>query len=197
MRGQRAHVGGREGLICIHKCSDVARAAAVIALQLVRLTHRALRTLLPLSLCAQAADNEFVCGAYTPISWPADAAKRNASVADPSGRTFLFSLENAHGRAVRLRLKRGDQRYAINLNGAASGPGFGYYADLRLMAGGLADKQCGCCTHPSSFELDGESERATGLPPILFAYDKALLAGDGKGTRWVYFAAAEIEVYQL
>ena len=151
-----------------------------------------------LSLCAQVAGSGFVCGAYTPVSWPADAATRDEHVADPSGRTFLFSLVNAHGRAAKLRLKAGQHRYAINLNGAAWGPGFGSGTDLRLMLGKAANQSGGCCTYPLSFELDGGSERAAGLPPIHFAYGTTLLAGDnGKRRSWANFAAAEIEVYQL
>jgi len=151
-----------------------------------------------LCLCVQVAGNNFIFGAYTPVSWTADAATRRGSMADPSGRTFLFSLVNAHGRAVKLRLKDSQHRSALNLIGAAWGPGFGYGADLRLMWKKAANESDGCCTYPSSFELDEDSERAAGLPPIPFAYDQTLLAGDdGKGKPWVDFTAAEIEVYQL
>ena len=140
------------------------------------------------------ADNEFVCGAYTPVSWPADNS-HYSHVADPSGRTFLFSLVNAHGRAVKLRLADGQHHSALNLTGAAWGPGFG--ADLRLMREKAANESNGCYASPYSFELDEDSERAAGLPPIPFAYDKALLAGDGSGCFGTFFAAAEIEVYEL
>ena len=172
---------------------------AVIALQLLRLPHRDFRAILPLSLCAQAARNGFISGAFTPVSWPADAATRIGYLPDPSGRTFLFSLVNAHGRVVKLRLKDSQHHFALNLNGAHCGPGFGSGADLRLMRKEANDRGHGCHAYPMSFELDGDLERAVGLPPIPFAYDKALLAGDdGKGSRsWVEFAAAEIEVYQL
>jgi hypothetical protein len=143
------------------------------------------------------ARNGFVCGAFTPVSWPADAADKPSCVADPSGRTFLFSLVNAHGRAVKLRLRDGHQRSALNLDGAAWGPGFGHAADLLLMSRKAANERGGCFSFPYSFEFDGDSERAAGLPPIPFAYDEKLLAGDRVGYYGGYFAAAEIEVYQL
>ena len=143
------------------------------------------------------AGNGFVCGAYAPVKWPADAAALRAFIHDPSSCTFLFSLVNAHGRPVKLRSKP-DQGYSVNLDGALNGPGFGD-TDLRLMAGSAADEPHGCVVAGSnSFELDHEAERAAGLPPIPFEYDQKLLAGDdGKGRALVTFAAAEIEVYQL
>jgi len=118
-------------------------------------------------------------------------------VADPSGRTFLFSLVNAHGRPVKLRLKAGHHDKALYLNGG--GPGFGGGSDLRLMSRGRpANKEDGCSVFPYSYELDRAAEAAAGLPPIPFAHDNTLLVGDdGQGHRLVEFAAAEIEMYQL
>jgi hypothetical protein len=153
----------------------------------------------------QVADNGFVFGVFTPLSWPDNAVSRNAHMADPSGRTFLFSLVNAHGRAVKLRLKADHRDKAFIMSGGAYGPAFGCGADLFLMRGAAADKPRGCLTCPSSFELDQEAEAAAGLPPIPFAYDQTLLAGDDDGNHdnnsdgedYVSFAAAEIEVYQL
>ena len=150
-----------------------------------------------LCLCTQVAGNGFVFGAYTPVKWPHDAAALCAFVHDPSDCTFLFSLVNAQGRAVKLRSKP-DKGYSVNLDGPSSGPGFGD-TDLRLMAGSAADEPHGCVVAGShSFQLDHEAERAAGLPPIPFEYDQKLLAGDdGKGESIVAFGAAEIEVYQL
>lgn len=144
------------------------------------------------------AGNGFICGTYTPVSWPADAAARNGHLSDPSSRTFLFSLVNAHGRAVKLRLKDDHRDQALKLCGSSSGPCFGKKDDLCLMRRKAAHEPQGCNTKPASFELDLEAETTAGLPPIPFAYDKTLLAGDdGKGKGHVCFAAAEIEVYQL
>ena len=184
--------------VCSHKCRNVHCVPAVIALQLLRLPHRDFRTILPLSLCAQAARNGFISGAFTPVSWPADAATRIGYLPDPSGRTFLFSLVNAHGRAVKLRLKADQRAKALYLGGVGSGPGFGFGADLHLIWPSAANHSGGCLAVPSSFELDHETEAAAGLAPIAFAYDKTLLAGNrGEGYDSALFAAAEIEVYQL
>jgi hypothetical protein len=145
------------------------------------------------------AGNGFVCGAFTPVSWPADAATRDGFVADPSGRTCLFSLVNAHGRPVKLRLKAAHRKKALSMKGGGCGPGFGGAADLRLMRLGIAANQPrGCVTQPNSFELDQEAEAAAGLPSIPFVHDKKLLgsAHDQSGDR-AFFDAAEIEVYQL
>ena len=49
-----------------HKCIDVQWMAFSSSLWL-RPTHRDFRTVLPLSLCAQVAGNDFICGAYTPV----------------------------------------------------------------------------------------------------------------------------------
>ena len=146
--------------------------------------------------CLQVAGNGFVCGALTPVCWPDDASSKNVS--DPSGRTFLFSLINTHGRPVKLRLKDGDCTFALCLHGGW-GPGFGGGADLCLMQQGRpANSNNGCCVYPESFELDHAAESAAGLPPIPFAYDKTLLAGgDGQEEEYVEFAAAEVEMYQL
>lgn len=121
-------------------------------------------------------------------------------MADPTGRTFLFSIVNAHDRVVKLRLKADHRDKALNFSGSGFGPGFGDGADLLLMWDEVADEPGGCYTQPESFELDEDSERAAGLPPVPFSYDETLLAGVGDecdGRSRAYFAAAEIEVYQL
>lgn len=48
--------------------------------------------------------NGFVFGAFTRFQWPAEPTETNF-IEDPTGCTCLFSLVNAHGRAVKLRLK--------------------------------------------------------------------------------------------
>jgi hypothetical protein len=136
-------------------------------------------------------------------------------VADPSGRTFLFSLTNAHGRAVKLRLKNSERSRALNIARGPFGPGFGGGADLRLMCGKAAARSRGCYSDPTqpAFEIDNDSDvglggdgdgaagvsAGSGLPqPVDFAYDESLLAGDdGKGAAFCFFAAAEIECWQL
>ena len=141
------------------------------------------------------AGNGFVCGALTPVCWPDDASSKNVS--DPSGRTFLFSLVNAHGRPVKLRLMDNHRSEAFLLN-EGGGLDFGGGADLCLMQQGRpANSKEGCYVCPDSFELDHAAESAAGLPPIPFDYDKTLLAGDGQEEEYVEFAAAEVEMYQL
>ena len=55
----------------------------------------------------RAKGNGFVFGAFTPFQWPLEPVKvEGECIADPSGATFLFSLVNAHKRAVKLRLKK-------------------------------------------------------------------------------------------
>jgi len=51
----------------------------------------------------QAKDSGFICGAFTPLQWPAAQSRGYTADGHSSGRTFLFSLVNAHGRPVRLR----------------------------------------------------------------------------------------------
>ena len=147
--------------------------------------------------------------------WPSPADRPRtapSAVADPSGRTFLFSLTNAHGRAVKLRLKDSERSRALNIARGPFGPGFGGGADLRLMCGKAAARSRGCYSDPTqpAFELDPDSDVGRGNdgdgvsaaagppPPVDLAYDKSLLAGDdGKGAAFCFFAAGEIECWQL
>ena len=48
--------------------------------------------------------NGFVFGAFTPFQWPIALESSKPDIADPSSTTFLFSLVNDHGRAMKLRL---------------------------------------------------------------------------------------------
>ncbi len=54
-------------------------------------------------------------------------------------------------------------------------------------------------TVPYSFVLDEGAERKAGLPPLAFAYDKALLTGvqDSEGRSRSVFSLAELECYTL
>ena len=150
-------------------------------------------------LCLQVAGNKFIFGAFTPLSWPADAASKGDWLACLCGHTFLFSLVNAHGRPVKLRLKAGERGKALSMKGSGYGPGFSGGADVRLMWGQLAANQPqGCLVKPHSFEVDPEAEREMAAQPLPAGYDRTLLAGDdGAGGPGVHFAAAEIEVYQV
>jgi len=57
------------------------------------------------------AGNNFVFGAYTHCKWPAV----NGIVADPTGKSFLISLVNASGKAVRFSLRHKER--AVELHG--------------------------------------------------------------------------------
>ena len=152
--------------------------------------------LLPRARCsaAQVSGSGYLCGGFTPLSWP---SLRNAFVGDSSGRTCLFSLVNAHGRPVRLRLSARHGHRALHVS-QASGPGFGVGADLLLMEDAPADQRDSCYARAHSFELDQRAEAAAGLPPVAFAYDSTLLAGGRKDRDGnAHFAAREIECYAL
>jgi len=131
------------------------------------------------------------------------------SHADPSGRTFLFSLSGAHGPAVKLRLKFGASGRALNVSRPLWGPAFGAGPDLRQLSpiGKLNDDGCpgcSCTVTPVSCEIDRMADAAeVGLEPPLvdsdFAWNPALLAGgcaaETMGAR--VFDAVEIVVYEL
>jgi hypothetical protein len=146
------------------------------------------------------ARNGFICGAFTPLSWPADAGTRDDNVADPSGRTFLFSLVNAFGRAVKLRLKSTARSAALMLQ-HNWGPVFGTHGDLCLIDSrhqtNVKAAECGSFT-PASFEVDraAEASRPAQRPlPSPFFFHHTLSRRGILGAP--SFSAAEIEVYQL
>ncbi len=99
---------------------------------------------------------------------------------------------NKHGRPFRLKLKAGEEKYAINRYGS-DGPCFGGGCDVAIWA----DEDGSHCS-PFSFELDTEVESKAGQPPLLFAYGKALLSGvDDQRVSKSYFSLAELECYTL
>ncbi len=138
----------------------------------------------------QVKESGNVFAAFTPIVWQAGSP---GHIADLLRRTRIVSLVNAHSCPCRLKLKAGEEKYAICRYGS-SGPGFGAGFDVALLT------QTGgnyCC--PESFKLDAEAESEADLPPLPFAYDTTLLSGvdDGKGQKWNYFSLAELECYTL
>jgi hypothetical protein len=132
------------------------------------------------------AGNSFVFGAYTHCRWP--SAK--GVVADPTGNSFLFSLVNASGKAVRFSLR--DKDRAIQHCGAICIGAAKYedgkptgYSNVLLMHKGAADQKDANAAndpkqHGTPYQLDDDAE-----------CDDTLLAGQH------FFAAAEIEVFQL
>lgn len=127
--------------------------------------------------------NGSICGAYTPVQWPKNPEPSSGWVQDFTGRTCLFSLVNAHGVPIKLRLK---------LSGSALNPNARYgatFGDLRLAhLDKAADAADGCSAQAYAFEIDFAA--SPGLPAGL-KYDETLLAGAS------HFAAVEIEVWQL
>ena len=132
------------------------------------------------------AGNNFIFCAYTHCSWPAV----NRTVADPTGKSFILSLANASGSAVRFSL--GDKERAIRLSdricfggdvkgadGATGCPNF-----ILMHKGRAADEQNGNCTNviddTKAYQPDDGQVR-----------DATFLAGQQ------LFAAAEIEVFHI
>jgi hypothetical protein len=131
------------------------------------------------------ADSGFVFGAYTHCSWPADG-----TAADPTGKSFLFSLVNASGNAVRFSLRVKDR--AIQLAGGIGfggdkfegGKATGYSNFILMFKGQAADEKDANTVNPLTAEKAYQPDDGQ-------VRDKAFLAGQK------YFAAAEIEVFQL
>ena len=137
---------------------------------------------------AQVKGNNFIFGAYTHCSWPS----AEGIIADPTGMSFLFSLVNGSGKAVRFSLR--EKGRAVQLTstrvrfGASSGSGHGQsgWPNVILMHDGrAADEKKGNCAN----DVDGGA--AYQPDAAAFACDITFLAGQE------FFAAAEIEVFQL
>ena len=131
--------------------------------------------------------NGYVFGAYTHCSWPA----AEGVVADPTGKSFLFSLVNAANKAVRFSLKdkeRAVESSAIGLRFGATQKQDGRYAgwpNFVIMRNGLAadqkDANVAISTDVAeSYQPDDDQK-----------CDDTFLAGQ------VLFTTEEIEVFQL
>ena len=134
------------------------------------------------------AGNNYIFGAYTHCSWPA----ADGIVADPTGKSFLFSLASASSKAVRFSLREKGRALQLTSTrvrfGASNGSGHGQsgWPNFILMHDGrAADENRGNCAN----DVDGGA--AYQPDNAAFACDIAFLAG------LEYFAAAEIEVFQL
>ena len=127
----------------------------------------------------------FVFGAYTHCAWPAAA---RGVVADPSGRSFLFSLSNKDNHPLRFSLKDKGRAIHVTGNSVMFGKDKGQssvFCNLCLFHGLAANADKGNFV----FDLDNplSAYQADGGAPVAHNF----VAGD------VYFAAAEIEVFQL
>ena len=133
----------------------------------------------------KAADNGFVFGAYTHCRWPAV----NSVVADPTGKSFLFSLVNGSGSAVRFSLR--DKDRAIRLSDCISFGAEKYegdkttgYPNFILMLKGAADQKNANAANALAADKAYQPDNGQ-------ACDATFLAGQQD------FAAEQIEVYQL
>ena len=132
---------------------------------------------------AQVKGNGYIFGAYTHCGWP--TAK--GIVADPTGKSFLFSLVNKTGKAVRFSLRDKDRAIQVarciifgeyNENGKST-----CYPNFILMHNGASD---GNNNTSNAFTANKAYQPDDGT-----VCDQTFLAGSA------YFAVAEIEVYQL
>ena len=138
----------------------------------------------------QVAGTGYIFGAYLACAWP--AAGDAKVVSDPSGRSFLFSLVNKEGQAVRFALHDKERALQVDANGIRfggckmEGDKQVGYPNFALMCGGrlasdsegnrAADIEIGQC----AFQPEGGA-----------VCDQTFLAGSQ------FFGAEEIEVYQL
>ena len=131
----------------------------------------------------QVKDGGFIIGAYTHCKWPAASGR----VADPTGKSFLFSLVNADGKAVRFSLR--DKDRAIELGSGINFGGFyreggkvvGWPNFILMHKGQAADQK------DANFAFDPKEHGA------------AYQSGDGDDIFFCnqYFPAEKIEIYQL
>lgn len=131
--------------------------------------------------------NSFVFGAYTHCSWPAAI---DVVVSDPTGKSFHFSLFNASGKAAHFSLHSKDRAIQVSDGIGFGGDKFeggkatGFPNFILMYKGRSADQQDGNCANSANgikaYRTDTKSAR-----------DLNFLAGRE------FFAAAEIEVFQL
>ena len=137
-------------------------------------------------LASQVTGNNFIFGAYTHCGWPS----LNGTVADPTGQSFIFSLVNGSGKAVRFSLRDKDRairltdRICFGASKYEDGKTTGF-PNFILMFNGVADEKDAnaandCDDHDTPYQPDDGA-----------VCDDTFLAGQ------VFFAAAEIEVFQL
>ena len=120
-------------------------------------------------------------GAYTQCPWPKDA--NSGRVADPSCQSFFFALHNAANYPVACYLRDADGAVGLHSSGIRfgdNGPLFTLFVDGRA-----ADDPTANSASPLR---ENSSYQTNDLGVVSFLDNFA-------GSEW--FAAAEIEVYQL
>ena len=119
-------------------------------------------------------------GAYTQCPWP----QYSDRVGDPSGKSFLFSLTNAAGKAARFSLHNRDEAFGLT---ADLGIYFGMFRANCILyhqgkAANMAAGNTANSAHKGSAYQPDDGDFTRGLD--FFAGSK-------------FFAAADIEVYEL
>ena len=126
----------------------------------------------------QAKESGFVFGAYTHCKWPQGMGLQ---MADATGQSFVFSLVNAADQAVHFLLRNRNKAIALDSDGIYFGLG---RANIILnYDGAAADEAEGNMACP--FDEDSAYQ------PVDEDVNCDFLAGSK------YFAAADIEVYEL
>ena len=152
----------------------------------VRLTGRR-RTDCAAVSATQVKGNGYVFGAYTHCAWP--AAK--GIVADPTGKSFLFSLVNANGKAARFSLRHTER--------AVEGSAYGLFFGAIKMQGGRQTGWPNFALMGRGIAADQNDANRANLVNIMAAYQP----DDGQVCNGSFlpgqesFAAEEIEVFQL
>jgi hypothetical protein len=135
------------------------------------------------------AGNGNVLGGYLVPSWKAN----DCWVSDPTVRTFLFSLVNAHSRPVKFK-----QSSAACAAACSTGTLFLCGVGLSLMTSQASNEQFANGENGTApnLELDDEYERKYGLAKPNFSLGPGFMSAGGIPGRG-RFACEEIEVFAM
>ena len=145
--------------------------------------HACTLTLVKAADDIKPVDNGYLLGAFTHPAWPdaepswegltpVQGMLKDRFIADPTSKSFLFSLTNKACRAVKLRLKPGREAEALVV-AQSCGPGWGK-GDLRL---NTFDRGSLCSTDGSrSYEIDPTQADAVAIKAAGVSFDRFFLA---------------------
>jgi len=144
--------------------------------------------------------NGFVFGAYIRCAWPAS----RGTVADPSGQSFVFSLVNARRDSVRFSLRDRDHAIRVDHGVAFGADVYSAVRPRKRLTHQKAKRKIEiapifvlmCDRRPANDERgvaanDPQRHNTVYQPDGGMVCDESTLGGQH------FFAAAEIEVYQL
>ena len=135
--------------------------------------------------CLQAARTGYIFGAYFACAWPDEAD--DVAVADPSGRSFLFSLINTQKKAMKFPLH--DKELALQVNDSAVYiGGIKWEGDKQMSMPTVAFMRSGCTGGVANSPDAGAFQPATAA---VATRNETYLAGSQ------LFLEEEVEVYQL